>query len=480
MVRKSNKQKRGSSASWVPRGGFSPGFGIPKIPYRATAEQAYKYARKFGEEYARNQWKRATKHTLDAAKVYIETVAAPQAVKVGNDIIGKIAGAANATVSGSATPSAFIQMDAEKQRYTGGTNTSLKQYYTTFESGKPAPKVTRLLARQQGTVEKSYWNSIYDTGTTTQREALRLEAGFNQKLLYTYPRLRHNLFHMTEAYSVGDLKPLANKEQTLYGQTLYLWRKLQIMNTNSFLPVVVKIKLWKANFGTTVSDRLSDSFMDATEWLTKDVQVAGKLPLKYQLGPVTTVSDSKRVLVDPSVSFNAADNWSSDFTQVKSFSKRLKPGEIWNWSEKYHCGAGLDLLEMQRVFSELPACPLGYDLTIEVQGVKCQGIYGANTNQHLIGLGPSYVQIEHSGGHCSVNGATNEEFYLNDITQGGMNSSRFAIRVFTKRETDQYNQRIQNFDASKVSSTPTTVAEKIYIPVMADTTVQYAKERGDD
>jgi hypothetical protein len=185
------------------------------------------------------------------------------------------------------------------------------------------------------------------------------------------------------------------------------------------------------------------------------------------------------VLVDPSSSFTAAPKFAASYDLVRSFTKRLKPGEVWNFKDVTHCGAGLNLEELLAQYNVSTSGSIGYEMTIELKGVKCQGIYGKNTNTHVIGTSPCYAQIELIKGHHSISNNTTTSGYSSSSSSGGLDSSKFAVRAFSKR-IDNSVDRIINYKADKVANAPTTLTDEIYIPVMADTTVGYAGERGSD
>lgn len=433
------------------------------------------------EPYMRAALKVAAKDISDAGlgklNEFVAKATVPQAVKVGAKTIGKLAGVDNDVVGGGKGPTGYVQTDTERTRIAGSNSYPMKQHYTKFVYGRPSTRAVRQLSKLNGKSNIEMYNTIYQNPATTPREALRAEAGFNQKVIFFQGLARVTGDMMSVQYGLpNDFLPISAKEQNIYGMTLNLWRKLKLMNTNKFLPMHVTIKLWKRT-NTDQDGRTNFTLAFNTDPL---VQQVDKFPIRYQLKAVDTKESIDRVLIDPNVSLERSPYWMSKYERVKTFKKKLNPGEIWNYHEELQCGSGLNLSHLEALDNEQTLQTLGYEMTVEVKGVPCEAIYGGNNDQHIIGTSPCFIQMEVSRGHESVLRASDEGDY-STLTSGGLVSTTYAIRAFTKRPAGIDTQKIVNVDVANVVSDPAAfnTGGNVHIPVMTDTSIQYSDERGD-
>ena len=468
------KQKKGIRGVNVPRGGFQ----VPRVP-NGYGMRAAAYLRPYATNIARQAIKDAGKAGIDFANKLAKDMKIPTQTQLGGKTVGKVPGQGIDSVTGNPGSIPFVQEEFERNRTMGNKSYTMKKYYTTFEAGRPASRAVRRLAQQNGTTYVSNFDSQFDAKTEVTRRNLRLECGFNQKLLACNNDWLQKLSTYYGAFDLVSWKTPGTKLQSLYGLTTYMQRKFTFMNTNSYLPVIVKIRLWKPS---GENDRYAVSFLNsansATNWPAGQ-QEDNKFPTRFQLSLMDTTDLTYRLKVDPRISFKNSPRLDADWEEVKSFSKKLLPGEIWYWTQKTHTGPGLNLTALVAEHDDSSLHSADYEMTVEVKGVPCEGIVGAQTNDHIIGTGPAYVQMEWSKGYEAVNASVTEASY-DQTTFGGMTPGIFAIRTFTKFvDTGANADRIRNYEPDKVMPGPTTIGGEIFVPVMSNTSVAYAGERGD-
>lgn len=478
-----NRKRKKSTVSLKTINKLRGGFGIPSIPAgrgaaaaaaispfaRAALKAAAAEAKNFGLEYATSVLK-GTKN--------------PSVVDMYPRVMGVMKGLASDVVSGTSGENAFTQVEASKTRQLGGSLPT-KEYFTTLETGRPSTRQMRMLARMNGIKTADFYNSEYNAGTAgPTRAPLRMETGFNQKLLVALGQGNWNANELSNIYSAGTLNTPSNKLETSYVQTMNLYRQFRIMNTNSFLSANIILRLWRATNDTlSCSTVMTQNEAFANPLLAS--QIPGALPVQYQYSAPTNEGslNMARVLMDPAASPHYSPAWKEKFEEVRMLRKKLKPGEIWNVKEIFSCGAGINLQVLKENAEEHAAAPVGYQWTMEVYGVRCQGVVGAQDNVHIIGTAPCYIQTEILRGHqtvlaSSTGGALNT--YDSAAGGGGIEDDRYAVRAFTRRFVALNASKKANFSLDQIKPTPTVGANEIYIPVMSDTVVQYAKEAGED
>lgn len=455
----------------IPRGGFQ----VPRVP-NGLGMRAAEYLRPYATNVARRALKDAGSAGIEFAKKLADNMKVPEQVTQGPKTVGRVAGQGVDSISGSNDTVPFIQEEATRSRNMGNKSYTMKKYYTTFEAGRPSTRAVKRIASNNGTTNITTYNSQYDAGTEVLRTPLRLETGFNQRLLAVNTDWSQKGSTYYGAFDLVNWESPNVRLQTIYGVVTHMWRKFTFMNTNAYLPLTVKVRLWTP---TGDSHRISTTFAESVQVLA-DPQQDNRFPKRFQLTDIDQTDPTWKVKVDPRISYKNAAGITGEWTEVKSFSKKLAPGEIWYWNQKTHCGPGLHLTNLLAAHDDLILHSLDYEITVEVVGVPCEGIVGAQANDHIIGTGPGYVQMEWSKGYEAALAPVDESNYNTVGGGGGMRSGIFAIRAFTKFEDGGAgSDKIRHWSPSDIENSPTTVGGKLFIPVMSNTQIVYAQERGD-
>lgn len=220
----------------------------------------------------------------------------------------------------------------------------------------------------------------------------------------------------------------------------------------------------------------NESFVDQTT-LNAGNQIDGVMPQKFQLTGRISKGPLRAVDIDPNSSLSESPRWNTDYEFVKSFKKRLQPGEVWEWREKYWTGSGFNLDAMSYLTEESAGSGFGYALVIEAKGVKVQGCAtGTTKDDNFIGTGPVIFQTEFGRGFEAINDAYNTSSYTSTAASGGIISTRLLIRQFTDRKTLAEADKIYNVDFEKITDNPASEAsDGLFIPILADTQISYAQ-----
>lgn len=469
--RRREKKKAKRAVLGIPRGGFTPSimrptWGTVRTSVKNIVRESLKDSGLDIDKVSR---------TLKGAKL-------PTAVQVGERIAGTVYSVAQDYVSGGGKGKVpFVESNQEGTRSIGSIE--VKRFKTNFHYGKPNPRVIKTLARQNGsTVMTSLdtrYSNTYKSGSTG-RDYLTMNAGFNRKLIATYLNWNHSVDRLATVFSLNNFNTPNAKLQTSYACVMNLWRNIDIMNTSRYLKAKYTLKLYKPTNDSNVITNVMNSCLYRDAGLATATPLQKYMPIKYQLDGYTFPNNdaSAKVWVDPKASLLDAPAFAADYEFVKSFSKWLGPGDSWNYKEVFHTGSGVNLGELKTVFDAFGVAELGHVLVLEVTGQEVAACYAPNSNENFIGKAPVYCQVEFSIGGEYVNNPHNSSSgYTSNAFGGGVVNSNYLIRSFTNHvESDDVQNKIFNVPMSNITSDPTNTANgKLFIPIMSDTSVQYAQ-----
>lgn len=467
--KKDKKKKRSTRAVALPRGGFMP----PK-PTWGTVRG---YATRIIKDELRKDGV-----DIDAISRTLKGARLPSATQLAGKIAGTMYTVSQDYISGAGKKSApFLQSEGVSTRQIGSVN--VKRHMTKFEHGKPNPGTVRQLARLNGTTTYPFLdtrrNSSYGVGSAN-RDHMTVNGGFNRKTIANFRRMTWNAEDIWDTCNLTNYKTPATKLQTNYVVVKNLWRKVTIVNTSRYLKATYKIKLYKQarTESTAISNVMASGFFTDAE-LTTGSQIAGKMPIQYQLdGRVSEgVNGAVKVWVDPKASMLDSPEIAAEYDIVKTFTKTLGPGDSWDYHEIMHTGSGINIDQMKAVRTENGENELGFALCIEATGQEVAACYAANSNENFIGTAPIYYQVEFSRGGEFVNNPHNTNSGFTATAAGGVVSSNFLVRSFTNyRDQESLTSKIFNVPISDITDDPTlTAAGKLFIPIMSDSNVVYAQ-----
>jgi len=482
MVKKKKKKKGyAAKAAATLRGGFAPAAGWARTGARAAWRSVEKDAKNALKKTA-NEFGTDLKKTASALMGAKMPTAAEVKNLAGKIIVGTVYSVASDAVAGGLSGrSAFTQSEGQKVRSIGHATSTLKTYFTKFESGTPVSSANRNIGKDNGMTKEVLINTNLDSldygSGTAGRNYLTLNTGFNQKLLFIPNLALWSTNRFTEPFNLTTYAARQDKQQVNYVATQKLGRTITLMNTGRFIKQHVTIKLYRTrNIMTPPRTAFIESF--ASDLLISQVQ--DTIPKKYQLKvPFNQgTAGCSGCIVAPNGSITNASHWQARMELAKTFKKTLEPGEIWNWTEIFHTGGGLNLDVLTEMLDTQSATALGYTPVIEVHGPKVLGCYAAITDENFIGTAPSYVQMEVKLWHETAQAArrTADGWGADQATGGGIATDKYAVRSFTKFDKDP--TKIFNVDVNNILDTApdgTGAAGKLFIPVMSDTSIQYAE-----
>jgi hypothetical protein len=434
---------------------------LPPAKFRNYVElMLASQGKKFGIPYIEAALKAFGQDSLSvkAGKWYISVLDSP-----GGDFIEQ---------KGATIPSSSIE---NSRRISGRNNIAESTLHTTvFTAGNPTTKNLKLLGKLNGNTKLKYFDTLYQAYDSAAKSVFNQTAGFNQKSQALWNTL-------TTGFTIGDMNSLfnityassSNTEYAAYACIYNLQSKMKITTERAYLPCFVRINLISyKDESVNYKDALA-SYLNTVETAT---QINGSMPIAYQLENGSHNSQRHVVLVDPTSSgIKSADRFKSDCTIVKSYTKKLYPGDMWNFEYNHRCGPGIRLDKIKGAYinsSVNNETPLGYAYIVETWGAKCEAIINSSSNNGRIrGTAPSSLAFEFQKSISGVLPST----VLSNATPGGFENIKFATRTFSQNLIPSLH-KITNYDVDDITDGPTFTADTgIYIPVMSDSVVQFAK-----
>jgi hypothetical protein len=384
-------------------------------------------------------------------------------------------------IKGEMLPNVEKNSKARRTIMDGGAITS-DRYITRFHYGKTPSKMVRMASNMNGS--KLQWAldtmQLYQPSAspTSRTDGLNNEFGFNRREYKWYTGITHasianiaSLTHTTPSVSTQAESRL----QTSYGFLKRILGNYKIVNRGSHLPIIVKIHLLGQRNETSVGP---SGLLQACFNADRTVQENTAIPIRYQLSNLTAeggISYSVECSNYGSGIFSS-QNFKNNFFVAKTFTKKLKPGDIWDFQQEMHFNSGirLDLLNGKindNRINEFTA--VNYIPVFEVKGVQCQAVrYNESTVNvgTYIGSAPGWWSLEVRRGYEWVTEASQSS---DATTTGFPSSDRMMIRTFTRRDT----ATSQEFSATNSSISTAPAADSVVIPVMSDATITTAQPR---
>jgi len=462
-----------SRALTTTRGGFiRPQDEIKKIVYGAARSQFNKYAKK-----GRNV-------SLDMAKKIVQQWKLPDAVKpIQSVVVGTIEGAKDNTVLNTDAPMPSIVSSQTLKRSVGNLTNLGQLHRTKWVCGRPTSRTLKTFGRQSGVITKWLRDSQflnYAAGGTADRVGLSRGAGFNQKGWVVYGDGQNTIqgimegcgiFPSTYDYAVYNL-------QNNYVGITKIMNEFTVMNTGSYFPTNVTIRaVLPLSPTANASSLLASAFPTGTEF-TAAATNTPKIPnFLWQQGRENS-DGNYSVHADPTAKLTMAPQFNNEFKIVKSFTKKLKPGDQWKFSCEQECGPGIDLQKMQRVYDQQLDAAMGLMFVIEHVGVPCEAIDANTSSNSYLGTSPTFLQFDFRHGLQYVQTSnTGSGFFEDESTGGGIVEPRALIRTFQKFQNESATgarQRRYFFNASQIGQKGDS-GIAAYIPVLSDKETKYAK-----
>lgn len=399
-----------------------------------------------------------------------------------------------------------------------------KSYRTKFESGRPTTQTLRDLGKEQGIRREVVFDSkVYNPFPTGEggetdaypREYLLNGHGFNTRTFCVLPELasvsRNQIKKLVKLGQefVTTASPI-NEDQTIYGALMNTKSRIELVNQNRFFPIEFKIHVVVRNGQGYDGNNLNTSLADIIK--EKVVIFEGSTPVVEDPGTGEVTGGLQTVPANfagiPTYflcgfdisrgSVNAKTySWEQlrsgrglesspwfreNLTVVKTVSKKLEPGETWQFAHVHHYGAGYDFPAnwIQNTLTELYGSA-NYNYIIESSGYPCEGVQNTIADGTVkvprLGTTPGRWFYDFQTEVEYVQGATTSKELGTDAT----NSSKkfyapvragMHLRVFDNDKAGYLNpEKIRPFFKTlpNVSDIPTTTPGDFYIPVEAQT-----------
>lgn len=355
---------------------------------------------------------------------------------------------------------------------TGMVNSSRK-YFTKWETGELPGKSIRATKAQNGSYKKVLYDTmVQDTVSgTPNRNSLIQSTGFNQRKYFAM----NDETYITYAdvgteynYSSAD-RPAPSEYQNVYGNLMNIFQTIRLHNSGSYYPVIVKV-----HYVTTEKNQITPLGKFRTIFNEAlGTQDRNAMPLRYQF---EDRSDIAGHISSCNCSTKGSGIWGSQeakkgFQKVKTFTKRLSPGDTWELSHKMNFKSGINLSGLFGALNGIVAntSELGYYPIIEFQGVPCEAIKNNNTSETYIGTSPSFLSVEVKKGL---------EYVLPDATGtawtgDGITNRTGSVRVYIRN--DDGSSTMKEKFLPMVDIGPAT--GQYTIPTMSDMFVADAAQR---
>lgn len=466
VYRSKRKKSKARKSALRVRGGFVPPMAFK--PYM-------KYFSPFVEKIVREQANKIGTMTLNDVGNTIGKMKLPDAVTIGKTAVGVVSAFANGAVNNGHAEGPFIETNTTAKRIAGSSEYNMKKYKTNFNVGRPSTRSVERYAALNGTSKEvtfdTEFSDSYAAGSTN-RSLLSVTSGFNQKSVTAFFPLHYSNGDWETQFDLNNLNYTQGSMQRIYGLAKYFWQRIKIMNTGSFFASKVTIKLYAAkDIRRGPGESVDFALPSATELANNTPTDA--IPLKYALSGFANDAVKSYGLIDPKASLDDSPDFSRNWEFARAFHKTLKPGEVWDFTYKHHCGPGIRLDMVKELASSVLNSCAGYLMIVELHGVPCEGVNRQDEGESFIGTSPAWIQCELQKGHCSV--LRSEPQFAAAGLNGGIVTSagQFQIKAFIDNDYFDGSFRRHNFNIDQIDERGVTGAG-IFIPVMSDTSLKFA------
>jgi len=471
MARKKRKKDSDSESTASRISRMRGGFASPVPPFDLS---------KITKESIGAAYDAVSKPSFQTANKLSDFLLPPAAVKIKNAIIGIAPNFDEGGILSSTKGAAFRETNSERKRVGGSVNYQTLVHKTNFEIGQPPTRSVNMLARLNGTEKRELFNSQVG-GTfgadSVGRDELSFETGFNQKQTFSVKDAIIGVGEMNALYEMGDYIFPENKRQRIYGLMQMIYSKIRIMNNGQYFRSKVKIHVLRpTRASTSFVLPLTTAFPNDTEFTNQSGD--GTIPHSDAFAAFIETPRVASALSSVRSSVYDSANFRRNFDNVKTFTKMLAPGDVWDFDMSTYLGPGVRLDETKRIEIQNPNASLGYQILIEHQGVPCEAVNDADRNESFIGTSPSFLQLEMSRGVEGVLASTTQADFNAVASAGGVVSGKYAIKVFTDNDASTPSSKLINYNVANVTE-PGAGAGNVFIPVMTDTVVDYAGEAKD-
>lgn len=420
---------------------------------------------------------------LDAIKKVYETMRPNESIKLkgGDTRVGMQDHFEDGPVNPSVDEVAFKVSESTRNKLSGAVGYTAKIHKTHYEYGRRPTTAVRQYSRLNGYEQNKYLDTqfadTYDVGQLGRAE-LSQATGFNQKQAMVFADAHVSTADIVSQFALSSLESPQDKIERLYGYIRNFHTRYQIMNVGTYFPSKVKIKVYRPTRpNNSPLAAITSAFPTSTQFANDTASDA--LPLRYVFSGYTDTSRVAYGFMDPRVSLDNSIHFYRRFRHLKTFSKTLKPGDVWDFKAQIHCGSGVRLDLIKEIDDANNNSLVGDLYVIEHHGVMCEGVQNDDNTQSVIGTSPSWLQIRFEKGHESVRATQNQPGSFNPTAGGGIDDTLYLMRSFQQKDGQGSNtQRRINFNVGDIANKGGG-AGTVYIPVVSDAIVDYAQERSE-
>jgi len=418
--------------------------------------------------------------SLDTIKKVYDAIRPPQSMRAGGRTqIGMQEASGSTPVNTGAEEVAFKTVDSVKNKLGGAAGYTAKIYRTHHTAGRRSTSTVKQYARLNGFEKGKFVDTQYDTEYSdgAQRQALSLATGFNQKQVAVYRDMQVGVDDIYALYQMsGNYIRPEQKLERVYGFMRSFYTRVQLMNVGSYFNSHVKVKIYRPTSNLREAQPAITSALPSATQFSNDTG-SDAIPLKYAMSGHTSVGGRSEGKIDPKASLSYSPEFDRRFRHVKTFSKTLSPGDMFDFTYEVQCGAGIRLDRIFELDASEPTAMLQDLIIIEHNGVMCEGVKEQLDIESFIGTSPSWLQVRFEKGYDAVRGSlSSPDAYGTD----GAQDQRFLVRSYVQKDNDEgVAVRRANFDVTDIVDKGTGVAGQLYIPVITDSVVDYAQDRSN-
>ena len=313
---------------------------------------------------------------------------------------------------------------------------------TKFHVGRPTSRSIINAGKQNGTRKFTYADTMTDIQDAAGRTALSIIPGFNRKGVISYDSKSYwSYADLFTFFPFSTYVRPTTKSQRSYLLTKYFGTKTKVMNQNKYTNVKIKVN-WVRQLltGETPLAQLSDCFTDTLPVVANPEN--NTIPFNLQMENKEALGTRLYCSIDPvDGSLNKAPNYRENFEVVRTMSKTLKPGDIWEIDYCHYTGPGLVLEDMWDKYVDRAGdtgfnenATAFYYPIFEMVGPQVEAFESTDTFglQSYIGTAPCAVHFEFSKYAEIVENSRNIETAINEVAnEGGLKANRWAIKTYT-------------------------------------------------
>lgn len=397
---------------------------------------------------------------------------------------------------------------------------------TQYITGTRPSRVTRELAKTEGTGYRVLCDSKIQFKKTDERDSLTHMAGFNSRNFHVpcdFAQMTIGKVLDTIKYpddEEGD-SSAGDRSTTSISALLNVKQQYMIHNTSSYFPMKFKIHLVKlarrqctyiTEWGNMLSNgsiltseefqglgTVTDPVTPGTygEFATAVAEYSHKAPW-WTTHTGVDIASTEDDIHGYSYSWNMSlkgkglaesEFFKNNFKVVETFEKTIPPGDFWNFSHTHQCGSGVNFDDIFQdtgygLDDTVRSYPFTVGVVFEVKGTLCEGlnVTGPGTRDTYLGTSPAPYTYEFKSSAYYVR---NRDRFA-DSVQVNPQAERVYRRQFTTNPTPLQGGEL--FNSREIFGLPDRIREvntglgagDWYIPVMSGSAIRTTTRTAGD